>query len=212
MATVAVQTEYAPQEEVAEEERVRADLYALLATLFYSPPTEALLQHIAVAEIVNDDANPSQFATSWWALQSAARAARPDALRQEYDSAFITAGRPPVFLYGSVYQAGFLMDKPLARLRQDLTQLGLARRAEVGEPEDHISALCDVMRFLIVGTENVPPAELAAQREFFAAHIAPWYERLCAAIETAEQTFFYTRVAAFSKSFFDIELQSFEIA
>ena len=212
MASVARGSSYEHQEGVAEEERVRADIYALLATLFYFPPSEELLRSIAVVRIVDDDANRSEFAESWRRLQSAAQAAAPDAVREEYDKAFITAGRPPVFLYGSVYETGFLMDKPLARLRDDLAKLGLARRAQVGEPEDHVSALCDAMRFLIVGREPVPPAAVAVQREFFMRHIAPWYAALCAAIENAEQTAFYKRVAAFAKAFFDLELQSFEIA
>lgn len=212
MAMAAVQTLSAPQEEVAEEERARADVYALLATLFYSPPSEGLLESIAAARLVNEDANDSQLVRSWAALQAAARTAVPEAVRHEYDNAFITAGRPPVFLYGSVYQAGLLMDKPLAQLRDDLARLGLARRREVGEPEDHISGLCDVMRFLIVGADGVPPAPMDAQREFFERHLAPWYARLCDAIEAAEPTHFYRRVAAFARAFFDLELRSFEIA
>jgi TorA maturation chaperone TorD len=201
-----------PQEEVIEEDRARADVYGLLANLFYSPPAEDLLRGVAVAGIIDGDAGHSQLATSWRALRRAAQTADADAVREEYDKAFITAGRPPVFLYGSFYQAGFLMDKPLAQLRDDLAKLGLARNLEVGEPEDHISALCDVMRFLIIGAEDVPPAALPAQREFFMRHIAPWYARLCAAIENAEQTDFYRNVAAFAKEFFDLEVQSFEIA
>lgn len=212
MAAVAAEGKSATQEGVDEEEHVRADLYALLATLFYSPPSEELLRSIAVAGIADDDANQSQFAASWRDLQSAARAVAPDAIREEYDNAFITAGRPPVFLYGSVYEAGFLMDKPLARLREDLASLGLARKPQVGEPEDHISALCDVMRFLIVGAGDTQPATLEVQREFFTRHIAPWYGALCAAIVGAEQTDFYKRVAAFARAFFDLEVQSFEIA
>jgi TorA maturation chaperone TorD len=212
MVSAAVDSSTAPQEEVAAEERARADVYALLAALFYSPPSDDLLKRIAAAHMVDEEASQTEFGQAWHALQSAARAAAPEAVRNEYDSAFITAGRPPVFLYGSVYQTGFLMDKPLARLRDDLAHIGLARRADVGEPEDHISALCDVMRFLITGADGVPPATLDAQREFFEHHIASWYARLCDAIETAEQTSFYRSVAAFAREFFDLEVRSFEIA
>lgn len=213
MATVVAQPRsYAPQEEVADEDRARADVYGLLANLFYSPPSEGLLRGIGVADVIDSDTNQSPLAASWRALRKAALAADPAVVREEYDNSFITAGRPPVFLYGSFYQAGFLMDKPLARLRDDLAELGLARNRETGEPEDHISALCDVMRFLIVGAPDVPPAAVALQRDFFNRHIAPWYGRLCAAIEDAEQTGFYKKVAAFAKQFFDLEVQSFEIA
>lgn len=213
MTTVAAQPRsYAPQEEVADEDRARADVYALLANLFYSPPSEGLLRGIAVADVIDGDTNQSQLAAAWKALREAALGADPDAVKEEYDNAFITAGRPPVFLYGSFYQAGFLMEKPLVKLRDDLARLGLARSHGSSEPEDHISALCDVMRFLIIGAEDVPPAAIAVQRDFFMGHIAPWYERLCAAIEDAEQTGFYKKVAAFAKEFFDLEVQSFDIA
>jgi TorA maturation chaperone TorD len=162
MATaVADLRSYESQEEVVEEDRARADVYGLLANLFYCPPSEALLRDIAIAGIIDGDTHRSLLAGTWHALQQAARNAELGALRGEYDNAFITAGRPPVFLYGSVYQAGFLMDKPLAQLRDDLAKLGLARNLEVGEPEDHISALCDVMRFLIIGAEDVPPANFS---------------------------------------------------
>ena len=203
---------YELQEEVAEEDRARADAYGLLAHLFYSSPSASLLRTIADARLVDGDVSQSPLAAAWHELQKAARAADPDAIREEYDHAFITAGRPPVFLYGSVYQTGFLMDKPLARLRDDLVQLGFARNLAVGEPEDHISALCDVMRLLITGADGTAPAPLSAQREFFMRHMAPWYERLCAAIHAAEQTDFYKKAAAFAKEFFYLEVQSFEIA
>jgi TorA maturation chaperone TorD len=203
---------YGCEGNVAEEDRARADIYGVLAHLFYSSPSASLLRTITDVRLIEGDADQSPLAAAWHELQKAARAADPEAIREEYDHAFITAGRPPVFLYGSVYQTGFLMDKPLARLRDDLAQLGFARNLEVGEPEDHISALCDVMRLLIIGTDDAAPAALSAQREFFMRHIAPWYERLCAAIDAAEQTDFYKKAAAFAKEFFYLEVQSFEIA
>jgi len=199
-------------EVVVEEDRARANVYGVLANLFYGPPSAALLHDIAIAGLVGGDTDCSPLAGPWCALQQAARSASPEAVEQEYTNTFITAGRPPVFLYGSVYQTGFLMDKPLAQLRDDLAKIGLARNLQVGEPEDHISALCDVMRFLIIGADEVPPSDIAVQREFFMRHIASWYEQVCAAVENAEQTDFYKKVAAFAKEFFDLEVQSFEIA
>lgn len=212
MVTAATLEPDVPQEEVVEEDRARADVYGLLAHLFYSPPSAGLLRGIAEADVIDADIRESQLALAWDALRNTAHAANVEAIRQEYDDAFISAGRPPVFLYGSVYQAGFLMEKPLVQLRDDLARLGLARKQESGESEDHISALCDVMRFLIAGAEDVPPATVGAQREFFMRHIAPWYGRLCAAIAAAERTDFYKKVAAFAKEFLDLEVQSFEIA
>lgn len=200
-------------EEVSAEDQARAGIYGVIAHLFCAPPGADLLTVIAQAQVVEPgaDADPA-FAAAWSQLQRAAREADADAVRQEYDDAFITAGRAPVFLYGSYYETGFLMEKPLAGLREELAQLGLARKPQIGETEDHISALCDVMRFLIAGDGETAPASIDSQRAFFGRHLAPWYGKLCAAIEDAEVTRFYKAAAAFARSFFDLEKHSFEMA
>jgi len=153
------------------EDRARAELYAVLGSLFYAPPTKELLGFIARGlDVCNDDAQ-SDFCQAWRALQQAAAKADAEAVKEEFDEAFIGTGRQPVMLYGSFYGTGFLHEKPLALLREDLTQMGLARRDDRHESEDHVSALCDVMRFLIAGDEHTAPATLAAQRDFFSRHI-----------------------------------------
>ena len=93
--------------------------------------------------------------------------------RAEYDALFGGVGKPEVYLFGSHYLSGFLNEKPLARLRDDLAALGLARDEAMPETEDHIAYLCEVMRYLIAG-DDVAVANLTRQREFFAAHLQPW--------------------------------------
>ena len=39
------------------------------------------------------------------------------------------------------YLTGFLNEKPLANLRQDMQKIGIKRNDNVKEPEDHISTL-----------------------------------------------------------------------
>ena len=85
----------------------------------------------------------------------------------EYDALFGGVGKPEVYLFGSHYLSGFLNEKPLARLRDDLAELGLARDEAMPETEDHIAYLCEVMRYLIAG-DDVAVANLTRQREFFA--------------------------------------------
>ncbi len=114
-------------------------------------------------------------------------------------------------LYGSFFEAGFLHEKPLALLREDLTKMGVARRGDRHESEDHVSALCDVMRMLIVGDGALPAAALAAQRDFFRRHIQPWYAQLCDAVIGAHQTDFYKRVAQLLREFFAIENTAFDM-
>ena len=200
-------------EEISEEDQARAGVYGVIACLFCAPPSAELLDIIAQAEVVTPGGEAdSALGAAWSRLQRAASESAADTVRQEYDDAFITAGRAPVFLYGSYYEAGFLMEKPLAELRDALAGLGLARKQGTGESEDHIAALCDVMRFLIVGDGASAPAAIETQRAFFERHLAPWYGKLCTAIDEAEMTRFYKAAAAFARSFFDLEKQSFEMA
>jgi TorA maturation chaperone TorD len=197
---------------VLPEEQARADVYALLSNLFYWPPSKELLSTIACSKAICNDDHISGFCEAWCALQQAAANADAETVKEEFDTAFIGTGRQPVMLYGSFYLAGFLNEKPLAQLRDELTQMGLGRSGNSHETEDHISALCDVMRFLIVGDQDTPPAALEAQRDFFLRHIKSWNTQLCDAVDNAKDTHFYKHVARFAREFFDLENDSFGIA
>ena len=193
------------------EDAARAEIYALLSSLFYGPPSEDLLRVIATSSVICNDERVSDLCRAWRALQQAAAQADAEAVKDEFDAAFIGTGRQPVMLYGSFYEAGFLHEKPLALLRGDLTQMGLARRGDSHESEDHLSALCDVMRLLITGDAATSPAALEVQRDFFRRHIQPWYSRLSSATISATQTVFYKHVAHLMREFFAIEDTAFDM-
>ncbi|MEZ5906236.1 MAG: molecular chaperone TorD family protein [Geminicoccaceae bacterium] len=72
--------------------------------------------------------------------------------------------------YASYYRTGFLHEKPLAALRGDMAELGIARAPGLAEPEDHIASLAESMAGLIAGDFA---ADAAAQQRFFERHIAP---------------------------------------
>lgn len=192
------------------EDQVRADFYALLATLFYRAPDESLLRAITLS--AEPEGNEAEgLAKAWAALAAASAVVTSDALQEEYDALFVGMGRPPVMLFGSFYLSGFMNEKPLAELRGDLAALGLARDPAVTEPEDHLAALCDVMRALIAGDVTDAPASLEQQRAFFAKHLQPWALQCCGAITQSEKSNYYRRVAAFAQAFFEIEIQAFEM-
>ncbi len=197
---------------VLPEDQARAEVYALLSNLFYQPPAKKLLQAIATSNSMCNDGADSGYCRAWRALQHAAAVADAEAVQAEFDTAFISPGRQPVMLYGSFYLAGFLNEKPLAELRDQLTKMGLTRSGNSHETEDHISALCDVMRFLIVGDHDTPPAALDAQRDFFLRYIKSWNTQFCDAVNSANETRFYKHVAQFARVFFDLENESFDIA
>jgi TorA maturation chaperone TorD len=188
------------------EEQGRANLYALIARLFYAPPDRALLQAIAGAqEIVGEDAS-SPLAAAWRGLSSAAAAADEDGVREEYEGAFVGTGKAEVTLYTTAYTAESSLENPLVEIRGFLAQHGLVRRDSATEPEDHIAGLCETMRHL-VGSEG----KAAEQKRLFQSYLWPAATPLCNAIAASPRTDFYKRVAALAQSFFEVEHAAFEM-
>lgn len=187
------------------EEIARANFYGLLARLFYAPPDAALLETLAGAgEIEAEDGGIAQ---AWQELCRAAGQADKEAVRDEYDTVFVGTGKAPVTLYATAYSIRYASEAPLAELRGELSALGLARREDASEPEDHMAALCDAMRHLIASQKY----DLAAQSVFFKRWIQPASGPLCDAIEAQSDLSFYKAVARFAKAFFDIEQSAFEM-
>jgi TorA maturation chaperone TorD len=189
-----------PPEEVA-----RANFYGLLARLFYGPPDAQLLRTLGAATGI--EAEDGGIDEAWQALSRAAGQADPEAVRDEYDTVFVGTGNSPVTLYTCAYSIRYASEAPLAELRGELARMGLARREEASEPEDHIAALCDTLRHLLA----VQKRDLAEQSAFFKRWIGPAAGPLCNAIEADPATSFYRAVARFAKAFFDIEQNAFEM-
>jgi len=189
------------------EETARADLYGLLATLYAAPPSQDLIDTIASARSEGEGV----LEQAWASLVTACREADAEAVRDEYESLFIGVGKPEVMLYGSYYLSGFLMEKPLAALRTDLAQLGLERDASVTESEDHIAMLCEVMRYLIASDE-IAPAGIAEQKRFFATHMQPWVIQMCEATAAHPESRFYRVVTGLARTFFEVEMQAFDMS
>ncbi|MFZ2648470.1 MAG: molecular chaperone TorD family protein [Burkholderiaceae bacterium] len=208
MSTPATQTlQFASAND--SEELARAELYGLLARLWLAPPDADLLEQFEVA--VTQAPQPGAFLEApWQVLVAALRGTTPTQAAEEYDALFQGVGKPEVFLYGSFYLTGFLNEKPLALLRTDLAALGLARDPQRGETEDHIAALCEVMRYLIAG-DDISACNLEAQRRFFRAHVQPWAERLCDALDTQPRARLYRELAGFTRAFLQVEVQGFDM-
>lgn len=195
---------------ISPEDQARADFYALIGRLFSAAPDAQLLHSLARSGGLVGDADDA-LPRAWRHLCQAASVCEPDGVSEEFDALFIGVGKPDVVLYGSYYMAGFMMEKPLARLRAHLADLGLARQADVTEPEDHLSAVAEVMRHLILD-ETVSASERGErQSEFFSRHLAPWYASLFDLIEAAPKANFYRRAAEFARAFLDLDRQAFEI-
>ncbi len=190
-------------EQIAEEERLRADCYALLARLLMAPPDAELLQQLAAV-----GASGSPLGDALGALAEAARKTTSEQADEEYLNLFIGVGSGELKPFASYYLTGFLNEKPLAKLRQDMAELGIARAEDVKEPEDHVAALCEMMAGLITGAFG-DAADLETQREFFDRQLAGWASRFFQDLEAAKTSDFYVPVGQIGKLFVEIESAAF---
>jgi TorA maturation chaperone TorD len=192
-----------------DEETARAELYGLLAALYYAPPPAELLAQLRVAP-TEAPASGGFLEEPWRQVVAAARQLSDAEVQAEFNGLFAGVGKPEVMLFGSHYLSGFLNDKPLARLRTDLTALGLERDETMPETEDHITYLFEVMRYLIAG-DDVAIANLTHQREFFAQHVQPWIMTLCDNLEQHPRAVFYGALAGLTRAFLSVETQGFDM-
>ena len=186
-----------------EIDAARAREYALLARLLTRTPDRQLLNEIAGVKV---DASPLGLAHA--ALAEAARAAKPDELEREFFDLFIGIGRGEMMPYGSYYLTGFLHERPLARLRMDLAELGIARSDGNHEPEDHIGTLCEVMAGLAGGEF---PAPRGSDEQIFKKHIEPWAARFFTDLERAQAAQFYRSVGILGRTFIEIESEAYAL-
>ncbi|MCD0505993.1 TorD/DmsD family molecular chaperone [Bordetella petrii] len=190
-----------------DEDSARADIYGLLARLYYAPPSQALLQPLRDAPAAPPG---SLLEASWNALAECARQMDTRAVQAEYDALFGGVGKPEVYLFASHYLAGFLNEKPLVALRGDLAALGLERDPSVSDTEDHIAYLCEIMRMLATG-QHGQGISLDQQKAFFRTHLHPWIDDLCSAIIAQPAARFYAGLAEVTRDFANIEAQGFDM-
>jgi len=197
----------APAETTDDVDAARAQEYALLATLLGGAPGRDFLARLAHLKA---DASPLGVAHA--RLAEAAGAADATRVEREYFDLFVGVGRGEILPYGSYYLTGFLHERPLARLRGDLAELGIARADEQCEPEDHIAILCEVMAGLAAGKfATAGDDRRSVEKQFFDKHLAPWARRFFADLERAEAAGFYRAVAAVGATFIDIETEAFAL-
>ncbi|HEY2137473.1 MAG TPA: molecular chaperone TorD family protein [Xanthobacteraceae bacterium] len=186
-----------------DEDAARAAEYALLATLLARAPDAEFLKRLSR---LRGDASPLGLAHV--ALAEAAAATTAERAEREFFNLFIGLGRGELMPYGSYYISGFLYERPLARLREDLRQLGIVRAESNREPEDQAAILCEIMAGLAGGRF---PAPAGADRALFDKHLAPWIGRFFADLERAQEADFYRRVGTLGRLFVDIETEAFAL-
>lgn len=201
---------------LTEEDQARADAYALVSRLFYSAPDEALLGELRgprkdavdapLLELQLVELTPAAYPQALARLREAAQGTNAEALRLEYDTLFIGAGRAMISPYTSGYAVPHAPDRHLLALREQLASWGLVRRDAVFEVEDHVSAVCDVMRWLIEHERA-----LEVQMRFFEEFVDAGVATFCDAIQASSATAFYQAVAGVARAFLDIEREAFAL-
>ncbi len=195
---------------LAEEELLRARLYGLLARLLRAPPDADLLAGLSA---IRGDGGP--FGDALDRLASAARDDDATSVAAEHTILFIGVGGSERLPYASYYLTGFMNEKPLAELRDDMARLGIARADGVSEPEDHLAALFEMMAGLIGGAFGLSdggPVGLAEQRRFYDRHIGSWAGRFFADLQTSPSARFYRAVGAVGEQFLAVEGRAFDLA
>ena len=192
------------------EELQRAELYGLLARLWFAPPDAGLLHQFAVAVTTAPQAG-AFLEEPWQQLVAAMRATDVDSAREEFDRLFTGTGKAEILPYASYHLAGALNERPLVELRDALAELGLASAAPEGETEDHVAVIFEVMRYLIAG-DDAAVCNLEQQRRFFRAHVQGWVgSALCASLEDHPQAPVYAALARFTRAFVEVETQGFDL-
>ncbi|MAB04606.1 MAG: molecular chaperone TorD [Rhodobacteraceae bacterium] len=196
----------AAETRIPEEDRLRADLYNFLGVLLARPPDRGLLDQTAA--LTGDTSDVGQAVST---LARVAKLTKPATVESEYNRLFIGLGRGELLPYASYYLTGFLNEKPLALLRQDMTARGLARADTVFEPEDNIASLMEMMGAMIVGRFGAP-ASLGQQKDFFNRHIGPWAGHFYTDLEAAKNSVFYAPVGRLGQVFMEIEAEAFRMS
>jgi len=187
---------------VEPEDADRAGFYGLIAHLMSQPPSRDTLGAISRSPALEADPvlpEAVALAEAWNALRRSCHDMTEAQVAAEWSDLFTATGRPALLPYASFYLTGFLMEKPLAELRDTLAALGLQREAGSGEPEDHLAGVCEVMRRLI------ERGDWPAQQAFHQRHLQPWVDRCCTEMASLSSARFYAVLADFAQAFFRLE-------
>ncbi|MCB1520349.1 MAG: molecular chaperone TorD family protein [Hyphomicrobiaceae bacterium] len=176
----------------------------MIAHFLSGPPGEDAIA--VVRELAGEPGTALGEAISAWS--ASAKSTTPAELAEAYQTLFIGLGRGILVPYGSYYLTGFLHEKPLARLRQDMAALGIVRSSGVSEPEDHIASELEIMAGLIDGTYGGPQS-LALQQQFFDAHVGAWAGHFFRDLAKTEPSPFYAALGETGQVFMELEERAF---
>jgi len=190
---------------VTAEDESRAAIYAMLAAILSRPPRAG-----QVADLANLHGSDTEFGQAIANLAKAARSTTAEREDDAYHDLFIGLTRGKLLPYGSYYLTGFLHEKPLARLRNAMAQLGIEASADEQDPEDHIASVLDMMGGLIRGDFG-QPVPVSQQRIFFQEHVQSWAPYFFRDLEKVEDSELYAAIGTVGRVFLELEEAAFSM-
>lgn len=189
---------------VDEIDLARGKMYLLLANLLREPASQIVLMELAALEERDETALDAALS----GVGKAARTAVAADVVREHFGLFVGVGRAELVPYASYYRTGFLYERPLVAVREDIRIAGIARTGEGNEPEDGIAFLCEAMAGMALRRF---PVGAEFERRFFLKHLAPWAEHFFADLAKAEGAAFYSAVGTLGRIFIGLEREAFAL-
>src|SRR5262245_18302986 len=190
--------------DIDEIDQLRAAEYGLLSLLLGKAPDADTLARVTTLK-----GDASDLGMAHVELATAASVTDEHAVSREFFNLFVGVGRGDLLPYASYYLTGFLHERPLARVREDLDRLGIERAGPSREPEDHIAILLEVMSGLARGEFE---AEFGEQKKFFERHLKPWAARMFADLEMSQSANFYRAIGRVGRVFIELESEAFALS
>ncbi len=181
----------------------RTDCYVLLASLLSRQPSEGLRD--ILRKLQWDEAIPGGLDHALAELRRASEDYSIAAMKEEFDRLFVGLGCGETIPYASWYREKMIQGLPLVPLRSDLISLGIVRRTDNHEPEDHAAALCEVMAIISRAGSGL---DITIQAGFFQQHIASWMGNFFQDLQAAKSAGFYRAVGLFGSRFLEFEAWS----
>ena len=131
-------------------------------------------------------------------------------VEREFFDLFIGLGRGELLPYASYYLTGFLHERPLARLREDLAALGIERAEGSGGAGGSRRRSC--ARSWRASRAAICRRRPDADRDIFEKHLAPWIGRFFADLETRARRRISTGASGpLGRVFMEIETEAFAL-
>lgn len=137
-------------------------------------------------------------------------------LAADYARLFLSINKTPPHPSESVYRDGVMMQFSRDEVLQTYWSLGVTRKTEFTEPEDHIAVELGFMMFLCeksyqaLKKEEVKEASnyIQHQKDFLENHLLKWVPKLVDDIVTAGRTPFYKSIALLTREFLETDVSA----